>query len=429
MQRVLVVDKNRKPLMPCQPARARTLLRQGKAAILRRFPFTIILKERDDGKTQAIQMKLDTGAKTTGFVLVAAFKRGFCCIWAAELEHRGFEVRDNLLQRHQIRRSRRHRKTRYRAARFLNRRKGQGWLAPSLLSRLQNLETWFRRLVKFSPICQLALEMAKFDTQLLQNPEISGIEYQQGELLGYEIREYLLLKWEYHCAYCGAKDCPLEIEHIIPKSRGGSNRLSNLTLACHSCNQKKGNRTASEFGYPKIQAQAKKPLADAAVMNTLRWAIFERFQSFGLPIETGTGGHTKFNRSRQTYPKAHWIDAACVGQSGEAVFIDLQHHPLRIKATGRQCRQMVLPDRFGFPRTKAKTSRVQGFRTGDVVQSFVLRGKKAGRYLGRVAVRSSGYFDINTNKAIVKSISYRYCKCIHASDGYSYGKGASVSSL
>jgi 5-methylcytosine-specific restriction endonuclease McrA len=430
MQRVLVVDKNRKPLMPCRPARARELLKNGKAAILRFYPFTIILLERENGAVQAIQMKLDTGAKTTGIALVAVFKQGLSCIWAAELEHRGFAVRDNLLQRRQLRRSRRHRKTRFRAARFRNRCRSKGWLAPSLHSRLQNIETWFKRLASFSPIRYLALELAKFDTQLLENPEISGIEYQQGELWGYEIREYLLLKWAHHCAYCGAKNTPLEIVHIVPKSRGGNNRLSNLTLACHACNQKKGNQTAAEFGYPNIQAQAKKSLADAAVMNSLRWAIYARLQAFALPIELGTGGLTKFNRTKQSYPKTHWMDAACVGNSGATVFIQPEHCPLLIKATSRQCRQMVLPDRYGFPRTKAKSrSQVHGFRTGDFVKATVPTGKKAGFYRGRVAVRANGYFNISTMQETVQGISYRHCHCLHKSDGYTYAKGLGVSSL
>jgi hypothetical protein len=430
MQRVLVVDKNRKPLMPCSPARARELLKKGKAAILRLYPFTIILLERENGATQVIQMKFDTGAKTTGFALVAEFKRGFTCIWSAELEHRGFAVRDNLFSRGQIRRSRRQRKTWYRSARFLNRRKGKGWIAPSLLSRLQNLETWFKRLASFSPISCLALELTKFDTQLLQNPELSGIEYQQGQLWGYEIREYLLLKWQHHCAYCGAKNTALEIEHIVPKSRGGSNRLSNLCLACHVCNQKKGNQTAAEFGYPNIQTQAKKSLADAAVMNSLRWAIYERLQGFGLQIELGTGGLTKFNRTQQDYPKAHWIDAACVGNSGATIFIHSEHRPLLIKATGRQCRQMVLLDRYGFPRTKAKQrSAVHGFRTGDLVKAHVPFGKKSGFYRGRVAVRARGSFNISTRQEMIQGISYRHCQCIHKSDGYTYAKGQGISSL
>ncbi len=102
----------------------------------------------------------------------------------------------------------------------------------------------------------LSLELVKFDTQLMQNAEISGVEYQQGELAGYEVREYLLEKFGRRCAYCRKTNVPLQIEHIVPKVRHGSNRVSNLTLACKACNDAKGKRTAAEFGHPEIQTQA-----------------------------------------------------------------------------------------------------------------------------------------------------------------------------
>ncbi|MGB1289371.1 MAG: RNA-guided endonuclease IscB, partial [Aggregatilineales bacterium] len=222
MQKVFVVDKNEDPLMPCHPARARELLRKGRAKVFRRYPFTIILLDREGGETQNMQFKVDPGSKTSGIALVGDFKRGLRCIWAAELTHRGQQIRDKLLSRRQLRRGRRHRKTRYRQPRFLNRRKGKGWLPPSLLSRINNVWTWLVRLRRFSPITHLAMELVRFDMQLMQNPEISGVEYQQGELQGYEVREYLLEKWGRTCAYCGAKDTPLQIEHIVPKARGGS---------------------------------------------------------------------------------------------------------------------------------------------------------------------------------------------------------------
>jgi 5-methylcytosine-specific restriction endonuclease McrA len=222
MQRVLVVDKNREPLMPCQPARARELLKAGKAAVLRRYPFTIILKAREGGDTQPVHLKVDPGSTTSGIALVADFKHGCRCVWGAELHHRGQHIRDALLSRRQSRRFRRTRKTRYRAARFANRRRAEGWLPPSLRSRLENLTTWFKRLSRFAPISHLAQELVRFDTQLMQNPEISGVEYQQGELAGYEVREYLLEKFQRRCAYCNAMNTPLEVEHLIPKSRGGA---------------------------------------------------------------------------------------------------------------------------------------------------------------------------------------------------------------
>jgi 5-methylcytosine-specific restriction endonuclease McrA len=163
------------------------------------------------------------------------------------------------------------------------------------------------------------LELVRFDTQLLENPEIGGAEYQQGELAGYEVREYLLEKFTRTCAYCGATGVPLQVEHVVPRVRGGSNRVSNLTIACEPCNQAKGSRTAEEFGHPDVQAQAQRLLKDAAAVNASRWALYRRLQASQLPVEVGTGGRTKCNRTQRGLPKTHWLDAACVGgQHAEA---------------------------------------------------------------------------------------------------------------
>ncbi len=424
MQRVLVVDKNKQPLMPCHPARARELLRKGKAAVYRQFPFTLILTEREGGETQPVALKIDPGSKTTGIALVADFKRGKRLIWAAVLEHRGQQIRDALLSRRQLRRSRRSRHTRYRPARFDNRRRPVGWLAPSLQSRVENSWTWEHHLSKACPITGIAQELVKFDTQLMANAEISGVEYQQGELAGYEIREHLLEKWGRKCAYCGAKDTALEIEHIVPKSRGGSNRVSNLTLACHDCNQAKGNLTASEYGHPEIQGKAKQPLKDAAAVNATRWSLWRRLQTTGLPVEVGTGGRTKFNRTQQGYPKAHWIDAACVDESGAAVQLKYAHKPLYIRATGHGSRQMCGTDKYGFPsRYRLCQKHHFGFQTGDIVQADVPAGKYTGRHVGRVACRASGRFDITSPFGKAAGISHLHCRMLHQSDGYTYTKG------
>lgn len=423
MQKVLVIDSNKQPLMPCHPARARELLNQGKAAVYRRYPFTIILKDREGGDTQPVAFKVDPGSKQTGMALVADFQRGKRLIWAAVLEHRGQHIKDALESRRALRRNRRSRHTRYRPARFNNRRKPEGWLPPSLQSRVENIWTWGKRFYAFTPVNSLSMELVKFDMQLMQNAEISGVEYQQGELAGYEVREYLLEKWGRKCAYCGAKDTPLEIEHITPKARGGSNRVSNLTLACHDCNQRKGSQTAAEFGHHEIQHQAKQPLKDAAAVNATRWALFHRLQSTGLPLEVGTGGRTKFNRVSQGYPKAHWIDAACVGESGERVSLDSHQSYFSIKATGHGSRQMCRTDRYGFPtRYRLRQKRHFGFQTGDMVRAIVPSGKYIGTHQGRVSCRATGSFDIKTATGKF-TVSYRHLKIIHHSDGYMYMKG------
>lgn len=417
MQRVLVIDQKKNPLMPCHPARARELLRKGKAAVYRSYPFTIILKERTGGETQPVMLKVDPGSQTTGLALIAEGERGQRVIWAAELHHRGEAVRENLLARRQSRRSRRQRKTRYRQARFLNRRRPVGWLPPSLLSRVNNFSTWTTRLRRVVPLTGLSLERVRFDTQLLDNPDIAGVEYQQGELFGYEVWEYLLVKWQHRCAYCGEQHGRLEKEHLIPKSRGGSDRISNLVVACHACNQQKADQTAAEFGFPHLQAQARQPLKDAAAVNSTRWHIYYLLQETGLPLETGTGGQTKYNRTKQGYPKAHWIDAACIGATGEQVYLSTKHQPLIIHAVGRQSRQMCRMDQYGFPRTSAKQSRViHGFQTGDLVKAIVPYGKKKGTHIGRVAVRIRGYFNVGG----IDGINWKHCQPLHLSDGYTY---------
>jgi len=244
-------------------------------------------------------------------------------------------------------------------------------------------------------------------------------------LWGYEVREYLLEKFGRKCVYCGAKNVPLEIEHIVPKSRGGSNRVSNLTLACHACNQKKGNQTAQEFGHPHVQRLAKLPLKDASAINATRWKVYQTLQSFCLPIEIGTGGRTKYNRARQNYPKTHWLDAVCVGESGQAVFVSPNHQPLIIKAVGRGNRQMTKPDKYGFPRATRQRKKVYfGFQTGgDIAKAMVTSGKKMGIYVGKVAVRASGKFNITTTTDTIQGINHRFFKMIHKSDGYNYMKG------
>ncbi|MBE0582680.1 MAG: HNH endonuclease [Desulfofustis sp.] len=433
MQRVFVLDNEKQPLSPCAPARARHLLRDGKAAVYRRYPFTIIMKHRTGGEVQPLELKLDPGSKTTGIALVQKNKAGVRVVWAAELVHRGLQIKKALDARRAIRRSRRNRKTRYRQPRFLNRTKPQGWLPPSLLSRVGNVTTWGKRLQRFAPLCSVAVETVKFDLQKAENPMISGVEYQHGTLFGYEVREYLLEKWNRVCSYCGKKNVPLEIEHIVAKVNGGTNRVSNLTLSCLDCNQKKGSQPVEVFlkNKPhvllKLLTQQKRPVKDTAAVNATRYAIGNALKALRLPVTFWSGGRTKFNRTQQNYPKKHWIDAACVGETGRNVCLIPQQRPFVITATGRGTRQMCRMDRFGFPRTGAKGAKtVQGFRTGDIVQASVPSGKKSGVHTGRVAVRTSGSFNITTVAGTVQGIPYRYCSLLYRADGYGYSSPTSA---
>jgi 5-methylcytosine-specific restriction endonuclease McrA len=264
------------------------LLNCARAAVYRRYPSTLILKEDERGEEgEPSRLKIDPGSKATGIAVVNDASGQV--VWAGEQTHRGEQVKARLEQRRACRRSRRQRHTRYRPARFLNRRRRSDWLPPSMESRIANALTWVARLRRWCRVGALSLELVKFDTHLLQNAEISGIEYQQGELAGYEVREYLLEKWGRKCSYCKATNVPLQIEHIVPQVRHGSHRVSTLTIACKPCNDAKGTRTAAEFGHPHIQAQAKQPLRDAAAVNATRWAFFHQLAAQGPPLEMGTG--------------------------------------------------------------------------------------------------------------------------------------------
>ncbi len=248
--------------------------------------------------------------------------------------------------------------------------------------------------------------------------------------LGSEVREYVLLKWGHQCAYCDAREVPLELDHVHPRSKQGSNRVSNLVAACTPCNQRKSNQDIGDFladepeRLARILAQVKTPLRDAAAVNATRWALHDRLMLLGLPVECGSGGRTKYNRVRRGLPKSHWLDAACVGVSTPEHLDVRGVVPLHIRATGHGSRQMCRMDRYGFPRTAPKQAkRVKGFQTGDLVRAAVPKGTKQGRYVGRVAVRTSGSFNLTTQHQTVQGISHRFCTLIVHSDGYSYQQG------
>jgi 5-methylcytosine-specific restriction endonuclease McrA len=433
MSKVFLVDSANVPHAPIHPGRARLLLKAGKAAVYRRYPFTLILKHQGEQPAPvALRLKIDPGAKTTGLALVNDTSGEV--VWAAMPPHRGTEIKKALETRRAVRRNRRARQTRYRSARFLNRSRRAGWLPPSLLSRVENILSWVSKLSRLCPLGALSQELVRFDLQQMEHPEISGIEYQQGTLAGYEVRAYLLEKWSRQCAYCAAKDVPLQIEHIQPRAKGGTDRISNLCLACEACNTLKGTQDIRGFLKDKpdvlgrIQAQAKAPLLDATAVNVTRWELLRRLQATGLPVETGSGGRTNYNRTQRHLPKTHWCDAACVGASTPQVLRTAQVVPLLIEASGRGHRRIMLVDKHGFPRGKRlRKKRYFGCQTGDLVRAVVPQGARRGTHVGRVAVKASGYFTIQTKTGKVPDVAHRYCQVQQRTDGYSYQFGARLS--
>ena len=272
--------------------------------------------------------------------------------------------------------------------------------------------------MRWLPITGITIEHAKFDTQKMVNPEISGGEYQKGTLAGYDAWEYLLEKFNHTCVYCTGKsgDPKLTQDHVIARANGGSNRISNLVVACHTCNQKKGKLSVETFlaGKPEllggILSLLKKPLQSAAKMNSMRNALVREADSFGLPITLSTGAETKHNRALHGIPKSHALDAAFTGNVQSAN--NWNAPTLHIKAQGRGTHQQTRTDKYGFPRLycpKIKTS--HGFRTGDIVSSS--------KGTGRIAIRSTGYFSLKTKTNSV-SVKHSQCRLVQKADGYSY---------
>ena len=426
---VFVLDARKRPLMPCSEKRARLLLKSGRARGARRYPFTIRLVDRlvEQSELQPVRVKLDPGSKITGIAVTReeGGNKPVSVLFLAELTHRGQQISERLVVRRAFRKRRRG-NLRYRPARYRRHIKMKG-LPPSLRHRIETTASWVVRLRHLAPVTGLAMEFVRFDTQAMQNPEIEGVEYQRGTLYGTELRQYLLTKWDHACAYCGATEVPLNLDHVIPRARGGSDRVSNLVCACVPCNEEKGAQPVEKFlaGRPAvlalIKAQVKTPLKDAAAMNSTRGTLLRSLRSTGLPVECGSGGRTKWNRSRLGIPKTHALDAACVGEV-EAL-ANWAVPSLTIKATGRGSYRRTRLDAYGFPRGYLiRQKRIHGFQTGDMVRAVLTVGKKIGTHVGRVAVRASGSFNIQTPTGVVQGIRFKHCTILSRADGYGYAQ-------
>ncbi len=372
---VHVLNIRGKSLMPTSPGKARMLLKKGKAKVVQRCPFTIQLKYPTGEAKQPITFALDPGYKFVGFSAMTDKRE----LISGEVTLRT-DVSEKITEKRMYRRGRRSRNTRYREARFDNRgnKKGkkEGWLAPSIQHKLDTYVRLVDKFDKILPITCVTIEISPFDTQKMQNPEISGVEHQQGTLQGYEVKEYLLEKWGRKCAYCGIESVPFETEHIIPPSRGigGTNRVSNLTIACHDCNQKKDNMTAAEFGHPEVQIMAKKPLKAAAFMNIVRSRLVDLIKKEFPQYQCNeTYGYiTKYTRIKLELEKTHANDAFVIAngqnpvQTAKAV---IRSKPYQVKQIRRNDRSLQL-NRKGFE-PSIRTKRYK-FKPGDLVKKTIL---------------------------------------------------------
>jgi hypothetical protein len=257
----------------------------------------------------------------------------------------------------------------------------------------------------------------------MQNAEISGIEYQQGTLQGYEIREYLLEKWVRKCVYCDKTGIPLQIEHVLAKSKGGTDRVGNLAIACEPCNQAKNNHPVQTFVKNKTRLNAilsklNKPLKDAAAVNITRHILPNKLRELGIPVECFSGAQTKYNRTRLNIPKTHALDAACVGNVDNLTNWNMP--VLHITCKGHGTRSRTILNKFGCVRIRRPHQKVFfGFQTGDIVKAKITKGKYKGTHIGRIAIRSRGTFDIKTKTKIIGT-SYKNCTLLQRNNGYQF---------
>lgn len=459
---VPTLDKYHQPFGVCSERRARILLNQRRACVYSYYPFAIILKDKDAQEVEGLpsfRVKIDPGSKYTGIAVVR--NEDNAVVFYMQIEHRGEQVVKSLQTRKIIRNHRRQRETEYRRCKYINHylpqgsnykidsNRPDGWLPPSVKSVGDNIISWVRRLGKLFNLTHCSFEAVRFDMQLMDNPEISGVEYQQGTLLGYEIKEYLLHKYGHVCQYCGGEsgDTILEWEHIRPRSRGGSDSMKNATLACHTCNQDKGNLSMDEWAAVERAVKGpadRKKLAEARLKGIEQvkahkapkvsnrycaWTNASRryvekalFDIFG-DVECASGGRTKYNRSRLGLPKDHHYDALCVGAVPEHGYKDLTNgYCLYTKAIGRGTRFRGRINKCGIIVQKLKRipKLVKGFQNGDIVVAEVPGGKYAGRHVGRVTTRQSGWFDIRTTTGELITTSTANCRVLQRNNGYRY---------
>ncbi|MET9496710.1 RNA-guided endonuclease IscB [Streptomyces sp. NPDC006552] len=432
-----------RPLMPCHPARARELLGRGRAVVVRQIPFTIRLRDRTrtESEIEGVQLRIDPGSKGTGMALTdekrevergggtVTVRRGLLGI---ELRHRGDGISRCLRQRAGFRRRRRTANLRYRAPRFGNRARPEGWLPPSVRHRVDTTVSLATRICRYAPVTEIHVECAAFDTHSLSvGRRLTGPAYGRGVLAGTDVRAELRARWGDACAYCGASAVPLNIEHLHPRSRGGSDRIANLVLACVPCNRAKGTQSLRRFlahdavRLARVLAHVRPSLRDAAAMNSIGRPLVRALGALGKPVQSWPAALTHRNRTASGLDKTHTLDALVVGPSaggGAPLAVRVPHQVLVVTATGRGSYARTTPDRFGFPRLRrARGKRHFGYVTGDLVRATIPRGQWAGVRTGRISVRARGQHSLATPHGRI-NVSYRWLRLVQHGDGYAYSR-------
>lgn len=384
-----VLDQHGKPLMPTtRLGKVYRLLKTQKAHIVSYEPFTIQLDyEPDTHIIQPMTLGVDSGAIHSGYS-VANEQREFYSSEVIARDNISYRISD----RRMYRQNRRYRKTRYRKPRFNNRKnKKKGWLPPSLEQKVAVQLNEIDHLHRHFPIETIIVEVAEFNIHKIKNPDISGKDYQQGTLQGYNIRNYLLEKHGRKCFYCDKEVSNFEVEHMIPKAKGGSNRIDNLTLSCHSCNQKKGTLTAEEFIKQTLPAEKvakklkqlskeKRLFKYMAHMNATRWTLYDAINDKYPNVKMTYGYITKYNRIQAGLPKAYHIDAKCITGFAQVPSFDTTVVKMKMRRHNRQLHRATFSK--GHVRKAASLPTVMfGFRLYDIVMynnhRYYIKGRRS----------------------------------------------------
>ena len=396
--------------MPCCEAKARHLLKEHKAVIVNRTPFTIRLNFAASDITQPVTLGVDAGYETIGLSATTEKK----VLFEAELDNRT-DVRKLVEARRSLRRGRRHRKTRYRAPRFNNRKRPDGWLAPSVEQRVRTHESAVRKVCKLLPVTKIVIEVAAFDIQKINNPEIEGTEYQNGVQKDFEnTKAYVRERDNCTCQYCHgkAKDKRLEVHHLQRRADGGSNRPDNLITLCKTCHDK--------YHAGKIKLTNVKPKSGfkgAAFMTSSRWILAKRLKAeYGDDKVNVTYGYiTKCDREDAGLEKTHYIDARCISGNPNAKPNGKVYQMTKCRCHDRQTHEATPRKHSTIRRRTWAPHRIEGYRMFDTVR---YNGSLC-RIFGR---RSSGYFDIRKpdGTKVSAGISYRKLESVQHSGSLTF---------
>lgn len=411
MQYVYVLNRRGEPMMPCSSRKARILLRNKKARVVKRTPFTVQLLYGSSGYKQPVTLGVDAGSKHIGLSASTEAKE----LYAEELQPRN-DVVKLLSARRELRRGRRHRKTRYRAPRFGNRvrSKHKGWLAPSVEVKIQEHITAVEHICRLLPITKVVVETAEFDTQRLKadllglkRPE--GAEYQQGEQLGhYNVRQYVLFRDEYTCRCCGAHGDGVKLHiHHCESRRVGGNSAANLVTVCEKCHK---NWHAGVIEESKLWKRKAPSMRDAAFMGIMRKTLLERLRcELLIPVMETHGYITKYWREKYCIEKSHTNDARCIAGHPLAEPCDVVFRSKALRRHNRQTHK-AKPSKGGVRRRNQTPYLVKGFRLWDKVlyngQECFITGR-----------RSSGYFALKMldGTAVSNSASYKQLSLVEIS--------------